>query len=94
MMDTKIDTPRFHFQVFKAEDLPLLFEWLGLPHVSDWWRESRDYKTFHAKYTERLSDSSIGQFLICDKTNLIGFIKNELKTPRLYKPGDERSSIK
>lgn len=64
----------FLFKKFTEPDLPLLFKWLGLPHVTEWWRESREYETFHAKYEKKLKDPTIGQFLICHNTKPIGFI--------------------
>lgn len=73
-MNKKIESLNFNFQSLQKKDLPLLFEWLGLPHVTEWWRESREYETFHAKYAKWLIDPTIGQFLICHNTKPIGFI--------------------
>lgn len=73
-MNKKIAPTKFNFQPIQQKDLTLLFEWLGLPHVSEWWRESRDYQIFHAKYEKKLKDHTIGQFLICHNTKPFGFI--------------------
>jgi len=64
----------FTFQQFQKKDIPLLFKWLALPHVAEWWRETRDYKKFETKYSKRTDDESIGQFLICHKEKSIGYI--------------------
>jgi aminoglycoside 6'-N-acetyltransferase len=64
----------FQFKLLQKSDLLILFDWLGLPHVAEWWRESRDYKIFYAKYSKKIIDPTIGQFLIYYKTEPIGFI--------------------
>ena len=74
MKKKMIKAPIFNFQPIQKKDLPLLFEWLGLPHVVEWWRESRDYNTFHPKYQQWMGDPTIGQFLICHDTKAVGFI--------------------
>ncbi len=65
----------FTFKAIALSSLPLLFQWLSLPHVSEWWRESKEYEVFHAKYEKALHDPTIGQFLICDGEKPIGFIQ-------------------
>ena len=64
----------FNFKPLNNHQLPLLFDWLSFLHVSAWWRESRDYKTFRAKYEKKIIDPTIGQFLIYHNTKPIGFI--------------------
>ena len=44
----------FDFKPTQKNDLPLLFEWLELPHVAQWWRESRDWETFSTKYLKKI----------------------------------------
>ncbi len=41
---------KFKFRPLKKSDLPCLFAWLSLPHVAQWWREVRDYKSVADKY--------------------------------------------
>lgn len=66
----------FTFQPLKESDLPLLFEWLALPRVGAWWRESRDWKTFQEKYTKKfINVNDVGSFIAYHKSKPIGYIQ-------------------
>ena len=54
----------FTFKPFKEEDVPLLFKWLALPHVAEWWRETRDYKKFIIKYLRKIEGMREAGFFV------------------------------
>lgn len=64
----------FIFKPLQKTDLPLLFEWLSLPHVAEWWRETKDYESFAKKYKNYIAIDEVGPYLIYDKDKPIGYI--------------------
>ena len=62
------------FKPLQETDLPLLFSWLALPHVATWWRETRDYEKFAAKYREYIAIDDVGPFIIYHHQTPIGYI--------------------
>ena len=64
----------FTFKPLTESDLPLLFEWLALPHVAEWWRETRDYKKFANKYRKWIEVDDVGPFIIYHQDTPIGYI--------------------
>lgn len=62
------------FRKLVIDDIPLLFEWMGLEHVGAWWRETRDYKVFFEKYSKYVTSKKNGCYFICDVNKPIGFI--------------------
>jgi hypothetical protein len=55
---------RIQFKPLTTTDLPLLFAWLDVPHVKEWWRETRDYQEFVKKYTKWIEVDDVGPYLI------------------------------
>jgi aminoglycoside 6'-N-acetyltransferase len=66
---------KFAFTSFQESDIPLLFKWLSLPHVSEWWRELKDYKKLHEKYVKWINAADVGPYLICHSKKPIGYIQ-------------------
>ncbi len=64
----------FQFKPLQESDLPLLFDWLALPHVSAWWRETRDYKKFTDKYRNYIPRDDVGPFIMYHQEKSIGYI--------------------
>jgi len=64
----------FSFQPLKKTDLPLLFDWLALPHIAEWWRESRDWEIFSKKYIPKITAPDIQQVFIIRDGKRIGYI--------------------
>ena len=65
----------FQFRLLRKNDLPLLFEWLALPHVAEWWRESRNYKIFSDKYISWINSDQVGAYLIVHDAKPIGYVQ-------------------
>ena len=64
----------FNFKSLATSDLPLLFEWLALPHVAQWWREIKDYKKFAEKYGQWIEIDDVGSYIIMHENQPIGFV--------------------
>jgi len=80
----------FVFRPLQEKDLTLLFEWLGLPHVAEWWRESRDWEILKAKYLKKIHADDVFSYLACINKTPIGFIQgykaNEWATQHSSQP--------
>ncbi len=64
----------FQFKPLIKNQLPLLFEWLSLPHISAWWRESKDYEVFAKKYKNSIAIDDVSPYLIYHDDKSIGYI--------------------
>jgi aminoglycoside 6'-N-acetyltransferase len=65
------------FQPLSKEDLPLLREWIGRPHVREWWRDSIDESiTEYEQAIEGLDPSD--HYLILVEDRPIGMIETYL----------------
>ena len=49
-----IDTAPWTFRPLVAADLPMLHEWLGRPHVAQWWKAPPSYAGVAAEFREHL----------------------------------------
>lgn len=65
---------KWKFKRLVVDDIPLLFEWMGLAHVGAWWRETRNYDRFFKKYAYYVTSKDQGCYFICDGNKPIGFI--------------------
>ncbi len=76
----------FIFKSLEESDLPLIFQWLSLPHVAQWWRESKDWDIFAKKYRSWISSDDVMQFVVYDDDNPIGYMQwNDVATDPLRK---------
>jgi aminoglycoside 6'-N-acetyltransferase len=64
-----------NFKDLKKSDLQRVFEWLALPHIAQWWRESRDFVIFSTKYKEKISADYMGQYIIEHEGTPIGYVQ-------------------
>lgn len=53
-MTTAIDAASWTFRPLVAADLPMLHEWLGRPHVAEWWKTPPSYAGVVAEFREHL----------------------------------------
>jgi len=57
-MPMQTQTPDISFRALRASDLPMLREWLGRPHVAEWWGAAPDDAEVEADYAPMLADGS------------------------------------
>ena len=51
-MDNRfVAAPDLSFRPLQISDLPLMQQWLSMPHVDEWWHEAFDLAGVHAKYS-------------------------------------------
>jgi RimJ/RimL family protein N-acetyltransferase len=50
----------FTFRALTSSDLPLLHDWLGRPHVVEWWEPAPSFAEVQADYLPRLAPQAMG----------------------------------
>ena len=60
----------YRFRPLSAADLPLIQQWLGYPHVSEWWG---DPTRGLANITDHFDDPAIDMFMVSYKDDPIGY---------------------
>jgi aminoglycoside 6'-N-acetyltransferase len=65
----------FKFKPLEILNFPLIFEWLSIPHVAQWWRESKDWEEFSDKYTKWIESEEVGPFMVYHEDKPIGYIQ-------------------
>ncbi len=68
--------PRFHFRPVAEDDLPLLFDWLNRPHVSEWWDGPQSFIEVREKYLPRVGSTSVCPHLALLDGTPVGFIQS------------------
>lgn len=46
--------PRFCFRALTQADIPMLYEWLGRPHLLEWWRGEQSPEEVRSRYLPRI----------------------------------------
>ena len=67
------------FRPLTSDDLPLLADWLGRPHVERWWREAADLKSVRCRYGPLIEGSDPSEaFLWVVDGEPIGYVQRYL----------------
>ena len=62
------------FRPLVRADLPLLHEWIGRPHVAQWWDEPARLEDIEAHYLPTIEEgSSTRAFIVCMGDDPVGF---------------------
>lgn len=56
-------------------DIPLLHEWLNLPHVAEWWGGPLSFAEVQRKYVPRIQDSTVKCYIASVRNRPLGFIQ-------------------
>jgi RimJ/RimL family protein N-acetyltransferase len=68
--------PRFTFRPLTEPDLPLLHEWLGRPHLLEWWGEPVSLEEVREEYLPRMAGRDAAHpFLACLEGRPVGYIQ-------------------
>lgn len=68
--------PPFTFRPLTEADVPLLFDWLNRPHVSEWWRGEVSLEDVREKYLPRIAGADVARpFLACLDGKPAGYIQ-------------------
>ncbi|MEP7155670.1 MAG: GNAT family N-acetyltransferase [Betaproteobacteria bacterium] len=71
------DLSNISFRAMTPPDLPLLHEWLGRPHVAEWWGPPADYAGFEKEYSRVLDEHSTVSCHIAMRNNMpVGFVQS------------------
>jgi hypothetical protein len=54
---------KFRFEPLAKTDLPLLFDWLNRPHITEWWDGPVSFSQVLEKYLPRLGGGTISSYL-------------------------------
>lgn len=77
---TSRDAPRltsFDFRPLTADDLPLLHEWIGRPHVAEWWDGSPSLEEIREEYLPyTMNVPSFRPYIVYESGRAIGFIQS------------------
>ncbi|MGC2310037.1 MAG: GNAT family N-acetyltransferase [Candidatus Babeliaceae bacterium] len=65
----------FDFKLLGKKDLPLLFQWMHIPHVSKWWQSPTDWPTFQTKYRTQLDNPYRSSYMVYLNQIPIGYIQ-------------------
>lgn len=67
---------RFTFRPLSEADLPMLFEWLGRPHLLEWWRPEATVEELRAKYLPRVAGADAARpFVASEGERALGYIQ-------------------
>lgn len=65
--------PDVYFRIFEKKDIPLLREWLSMPHVSEYWQE--DEEQLEEKFPAGLQARGVTPFIALMGGQPIGYIQ-------------------
>lgn len=76
MIDDARHDSEFEFRLITADDIPLLFEWLSRPHVSEWWGEEPIEEVRESYASKASAESSTRAYIVSRAGTPIGFIQS------------------
>jgi aminoglycoside 6'-N-acetyltransferase len=69
----------WHFRRLTRGDLPMLAEWLGRPHVEQWWQEEHTLAAVEARYGPSLDGTDPTELFVVERDGEpMGFIQRYL----------------
>jgi aminoglycoside 6'-N-acetyltransferase len=64
--------PHYVFRPMTSADLPLIGQWLALPHVREWWGDpAEQYALVHGD----LDEPAMDQFIVCAADRPLGYLQ-------------------
>jgi RimJ/RimL family protein N-acetyltransferase len=66
----------FEFRALTERDLPLLHEWMGRPHVREWWHGEMSLEDVRDKYLPRIAAGSGRPYLAYLDGQAVGYIQS------------------
>ncbi len=73
----RVTADHFTFEPITVDEIPLLLEWRGRPHVAEWWGEAPSLEELRSQYASRLLHTSpVRPYFACIDRTPVGFIQS------------------